>query len=134
MTNLTEQWKKGELPCGWYYIKIADIVFIDFFEGKVWKNKKDKYIDEVLAEVPSFEEWKDIKDDLATCDKDLNNVCEQKEELYEENTKLKDLLKECLPYISRSLTSRMIKNSAGYKKDVKLLTKINQVLGEKNNG
>jgi hypothetical protein len=55
MTNLTEQWKKGELPFGWYYIKIADIVFIDFFEGKVWKNKKDEYIDEVLAEVPSFE-------------------------------------------------------------------------------
>jgi hypothetical protein len=57
MTNLTEQWKKGELPFGWYYIKIADIVFIDFFEGKVWKNKKDEYIDEVLAEVPSFEQW-----------------------------------------------------------------------------
>lgn len=57
MTDLTEQWKKGELSCGWYYIKIADIVFIDFFEGKVWKNKKDKYIDEVLAEVPSYEEF-----------------------------------------------------------------------------
>lgn len=55
--QLTEQWKKGELPAGWYYIKIADIVFIDFFEGKVWKNKKDKYIDEVLAPVPSYEKW-----------------------------------------------------------------------------
>ena len=56
--QLTEQWKKGELPNGWYYIKIADIVFIDFFEGKVWKNKKDEYIDEVLAPVPSHEKWK----------------------------------------------------------------------------
>jgi hypothetical protein len=63
--TLTEQWKKGELPSGWYYIKIADIVFIDFFEGKVWKNKKDKYIDEVITEVPSYEEWKE-KDDALT--------------------------------------------------------------------
>lgn len=114
--TLTEQWKKGELPCGWHYIKIADIVFIDFFEGKVWKNKKDKYIDEVLAEVPSYELWQAVH--------------EQWKVLLEENEQLKDLLKECLPYISRSLTSRMIKNSAGYKKDMKLLTKINQVLGE----
>lgn len=57
--DLTEQWKKGELLCRWYYIKIADIVFIDFFEGKVWKNKKDEYIEEVLAPVPSYEEWKE---------------------------------------------------------------------------
>ena len=35
---------------------------------------------------------KDLEDDLATCDKDLNNVCEQKEELYEENSQLKELL------------------------------------------
>ena len=62
MNELTEQWKKGELPSGWYYIKIADIVFIDFFEGKVWKNKKDKYIDEVLAPVPSYEEHQASRD------------------------------------------------------------------------
>ena len=58
MTNLTKDWKDGKLPSGWYYIKIADIVFIDFFEGKVWKNKKDEYIDEVLALVPTFDEWR----------------------------------------------------------------------------
>lgn len=57
MTDLTKDWKDRKLPAGWYYIKIADIVFIDFFEGKVWKNKKDEYIDEVLAPVPSYDEW-----------------------------------------------------------------------------
>ena len=56
MTDLTKDLKDGKLPSGWYYIKIADIVFIDFFEGKVWKNKKDEYIDEVLALVPTFDE------------------------------------------------------------------------------
>ena len=68
MTDLTDKWKKGELPCGWYYIKIADIVFIDFFEGKTWKNKKDEYIDEVLESVPSYRNW----------DK-LNNACHELE-------------------------------------------------------
>ncbi len=62
MTDLTEQWKKGKLPCGWYYIKIVDIVFIDFFEGKVWKNKKDKYVEEVLAPVPSYEELQNMNE------------------------------------------------------------------------
>lgn len=76
--QLTEQWKKGELYAGWYYIKIADIVFIDFFEGKVWKNKKDEYIDEVLAPVPSYEKWK---------------------EKLEENAHLKELLKEVKDYL-----------------------------------
>ena len=48
--------------------------------------------------VPSYEEWRDLKDDLATCDEDLNNVCEQKEELYEENQRLKELLDEAFKY------------------------------------
>lgn len=78
MTDLTKDWKDGKLPAGWYYIKIADIVFIDFFEGKVWKNKKDEYIDEVLAPVPSYEEW---------------------QAKLEENAQLKELLKEVKDYL-----------------------------------
>lgn len=103
--QLTEQWKKGELPCGWYYIKISDIVFIDFFEGKVWKNKKDEYIDEVLAPVPSYDEWQASEnyiDYLKQCisvyeskDKQATETSIAYNELLEENTKLKELLREC---------------------------------------
>ena len=102
--QLTEQWKKGELPNGWYYIKIADIVFIDFFEGKVWQNKKDEYIDEVLAPVPSYDEWQASEnyiDYLKQCisvyeskDKQATETSIAYNELLEENTKLKELLKE----------------------------------------
>ena len=109
--QLTEQWKKGELPAGWYYIKIADIVFIDFFEGKVWKNKKDEYIDEVLAPVPSYDEWKASEnyiDYLKQCisvyeskDKQATETSIAYNELLEENTKLKELLKECRPSLVR---------------------------------
>lgn len=113
MTNLTEQWKKGELPCGWYYIKIADIVFIDFFEGKVWKNKKDKYIDEVLGKVPSYEEYQQLLSDQLA-----------KNEGEEINAELKELLKECklaiFDYPPYDLASDKIR----------LQIKINQVLGE----
>ena len=97
--QLTEQWKKGELSIGWYYIKIADIVFIDFFEGKVWKNKKDKYIDEVLAPIPTFEEWqasekynKHLEEKIKIYerkDKQATETSIAYNELLEENTKLK---------------------------------------------
>ena len=108
--QLTEQWKQGKLPAGWYYIKIADIVFIDFFEGKVWKNKKDEYIDEVLAPVPTFEEWqasekynKHLEEVIKVYerkDKQATETSIAYNELLEENTKLKELLKECLAHLT----------------------------------
>lgn len=68
MTDLTEQWKKGELPAGYYYVKnefnnifpsdysesydsINDAVIKDFFT-------EVSEITEVIAKVPSYEEWK----------------------------------------------------------------------------
>lgn len=125
--DLTEQWKKGELPCGWYYIKIADIVFIDFFEGKVWKNKKDKYIDEVLAPVPSYEEWFKIKN-LAS----LTSLLQEKniECLHREN-KLKELLKECRYKIIADLDDARLRESSVDIEDFEyLLDRINKALGE----
>ena len=109
MTDLTQDWKDGKLPAGWYYIKIADIVFIDFFEGKVWQNKKDEYIDEVLAPVPSYDEWqssekynKHLEEKIKIYerkDKQATETSIAYNELLEENTKLKELLKECFEYI-----------------------------------
>jgi regulator of replication initiation timing len=89
--TLTEQWKKGELEKGYYYVKgIQKYDGINvYWIGYPIHESERRWIVEVLAPVPSYEEWRDIEDDLATCDKDLNNVCEQKEELYEENQQLK---------------------------------------------
>ena len=122
MTNLTEQWKKGELT-GEYWCEITESPYPE----RVYLPTCDSnIIVKVLAEVPSYEEWKDIKDDLATCDKDLNNVCEQKEELYEENTKLKDLLKESqhIMKIEKDFSSCHFEKA----KLEELLTKIDEVL------
>jgi hypothetical protein len=84
MTDLTEQWRKGELPSGYYYVKnefgnifpsdysenydcISDTVIKDFFT-------EVSEIKEVLEPMPSYNEWK---------------------AKLEENAQLKELLKEC---------------------------------------
>lgn len=111
MTDLTEQWKKGELPSGYYYVKnefgnifpsdysenydyISDTVIKDFFT-------EVSEIKEVLEPVPSYKEW---------------------QAKLEENTKLKKLLKECRRPVCWYVD--IFKNKA------ELLAKIIQALGE----
>lgn len=76
MTNLTEQWNKGELTEGDYYIKRRNGLLIDdnIDSYGVWRNSIDEDIVEVLTPVPTFEEW---------------------QAKLEENAQLKELLKEC---------------------------------------
>ena len=105
--TLTEQWKKGELEEGWYYIELnepfdkihKDISYYSLgsFDIEVDSN----YIIEVLAPVPSYEEWQ-AKD--------------------KENQQLKELLKEVRdawviykPY-DRSQLCKRIDNAIGEKK------------------
>lgn len=70
MTDLTEQWKKGELPEGWYWCKCYDEeTKLLYYDGDCFelddpetKNyyfflKKDGAEIEILEEVPTFEEW-----------------------------------------------------------------------------
>lgn len=111
MNDLTEQWKKGELLDEEdYYIKWKDsevfiATFVDFMNRKMFQrmtlefeeSPTEHYLS-VLAPVPSYEEW---------------------QAKLEENTKLKELLKECqskLNYCTRET--------------YELQTKINQALGE----
>lgn len=80
-----------------------------------------KEYEEHKEPIPSYEEWKKLKshDEIATIK--LGEKCI-------ENDKLKELLEKCSPYVVRSATSRMIKNSVGHKKDMNLLTKIDEAL------
>ena len=60
MTNLTEQWKKGELSSGWYYVRlIRGEHRIDLYiNGKnEWVDCPDNIIDAVVCDVPTYEEW-----------------------------------------------------------------------------
>lgn len=61
MTNLTEQYRKGELPDGYYYVKIGtDFVVIDCY-ADTWDYLVDEQIEEVISEVPSYQEYLEME-------------------------------------------------------------------------
>ena len=120
--TLTEQWKKGELPTGHYWVTLQwqDGVFVLYYDegyGFDYSNQVCDFEDvkEVLAKVPSF-------DGFLTLVRAYNTVVDENTKLKEtlrktkanghypdrisrlksrvvatseENTKLKELLKEC---------------------------------------
>ena len=82
--ELTEQWKKGELPEGWYWVRIktwCEYITMLYYTSDIFLDgdvpvDNDKII-EVLAPVPSYDEW---------------------QAKLEENTQLKELLKEWVQF------------------------------------
>lgn len=132
--DLTEQWKKGELPDGEYYCKTENgdeilrtwrglngYVSLENICDEVFIASMDDC--EVLDKVPSHKEYqKLLSDQLAK-----NEGVEINAELEAENTKLKGLLKEVQSKIRYS-SPRGIETFADL--DDTLLGKINQVLGE----
>ena len=77
MTDLTEQWKKGELPSGWYYVKCLceNEDRIDYYNASFgcWTSN-DKYIKQVLAPVPSYNEWQAKLEENAQLKKQINHL------------------------------------------------------------
>ena len=84
--QLTEQWKKGELPYGRYYVELAyngnSIIMAEYWWDKTLTLDDHEYsreeVKRILAPVPSYEKWK---------------------EKLEENAHLKELLKEVKDYL-----------------------------------
>ena len=86
--TLTEQWKNGELGQGYYYvkgIKKYEGVAIHWMAYPIDATEK-RCIEEVLAPVPTYEEWKQLHKFL----EEFNAL-----EVAKENQQLKELLKEC---------------------------------------
>jgi hypothetical protein len=110
MTDLTEQWKKGELPEGHYYIKTRSETNIDelvqwYKDHGIPSEKSFAYfnVQQVLAPVPSYEEWK---------------------AKLEENTKLKELLEDCVEYVKKDYGDYLTYTQSA------IYEEINQALGE----
>ena len=138
MTNLTEQWNKGKLPEGDYYIKRrnGDTLYDNIDSHGVWRNSIDEDIVEVLAKVPSYEEYqKLLSDQLAK-----NEGVEINAELEAENTKLKELLKECELWFTGIVGNMNDKNVGEHNRNIPIgnfeyafkvfSQKISEVLGE----
>lgn len=97
MTDLTEQWKKGELPSGWYYVELKEGTFVDgkksiildyLFEFTNDFQRHPYLVEQVLAPVPSYEEWKALNGNM-------DSVMQTNQALCKKLAELKELLKEC---------------------------------------
>lgn len=120
MTNLTEKWKKGELPEGMYYFKLPNgetMAGTDYCLA-TYLLTKDSNRCEVLAPVPSYEEWQRILHYASKYEHEYTSCAMDYENLKQENTKLKELLKEVL------------RHELSLKEVTELTRKISQVLGE----
>lgn len=118
--TLTEQWKKGELDEGFYYVKDGENIIAEFLDGYFYNNGQPMAsfsggVDEVLAPVPSYEEYARLEW-YAGCGPD------RIVELNHENRNLKDLLKECKEVIETSVWGNCSE----------LTDQIDEVIGEKN--
>lgn len=108
MTDLTEKWKKGELPEGWYYINSSYYAngSLMWCENGIFIASDNvvptERITEVLELVPSYEEYLSL---TYAKEEDEKIIAE-----YEaENAKLKELLKEVgdkLKYINTPTSIR----------------------------
>lgn len=107
--NLTELWEKGELEVDqYYYVKYADgSVEIQLYVGG-FLMRTDNRVVEVLALVPSFEDWQELRDVLNT-HKDYC-CCQKNEVLLLENKQLKELLWSCQAYFNNQLNDNWAKS------------------------
>ena len=107
MTDLTDKWKKGELPEGWYYVKGNRAESIYAYTAEYLNNMyRPRNGEKIIEQVPSYDEWKASY-----------NCMLENEVLRLKNAKLKELLKECQTYISEWDTP------------MDILAKIDEVLG-----
>lgn len=94
--QLTEQWKKGKIPQAWYYVKdIHNKESLDryFKETDNFEYLEDWEVDEVLAPVPSYDEWKAAQEQINKEGVWYTEISHKK--VLKENAQLKELLKEC---------------------------------------
>lgn len=96
MTNLTEQWKKGELPEGWYYVKvIPDFEYpndIAFYTGGYFELYSDEDIEQVLSPLPSYQEYLESESHCAVYSEVNKSLKEENERLEAENAQLHKFL------------------------------------------
>ena len=78
-------------------------------------------VESVLAEVPSYEEWQSLKEFADYSIHNRDELTKQINFWMDENTKLKELLKEC---------SRLLSFEHEHYEDENIVKEISQVLGE----
>lgn len=130
-TNLTEQWKKGELPYGRYYVELAyngnNIIMAEYWWDKALMLDDHEYsreeVKRILAPVPSYHEYLESESHCAIYS-DVNKS------LKEENQQLKELLRECHSGFRKLPIYNLVDEDEAREVN-KLLNKIDNAIGEK---
>lgn len=96
MTNLTEKWRKGELPSGWYWVEGSRAEGIYAYNAEYLNNMyRPRNGERIIEKVPSYDEYEALlSDQLAK-----NEGVEINTELEAQNTKLKELLMSARNYL-----------------------------------
>ena len=147
--ELTADWKKGLLESGLYYVgndKVKDFAFVKPHEISVYTLDSNipmllKDNAEILAPVPTYDEYKAMQEHIAAASKTIeklqcqlaehkeNCCCLENEVLRLKLAKIEELLKECKEayqaYIPLFL---MLRNKDAADCANKLLNRINEVL------
>ena len=95
--TLTEQWREGKLPENTYYVQFIcgryGIYEFEQFKGFGFDNDL-AYIKEVLAPVPSYDEYEDILQQNVNQESAIETYIEEIQRLQDENKKLKEHIEE----------------------------------------
>lgn len=116
--DLTQQWKQGELPEGWYYVKGNRAEGIYAYTAEYLNNMYRPINGEIIIEqVPSYEEWQKhrktlLKTQEKNCDLEIINI------------QLKELLKECVEYVKKDYGDYLTYTQSA------IYQEINQALGD----
>ena len=118
--TLTEEWKKGELPEGYYYVKDGENMIAEYIDGYFYNDGLPMTsfsggVDKVLAKVPTYSEYLALQSDslaknegaeiVAELKKIVKDLKAEKSVLLTENRILNEQLKEvCKKHISLKLT------------------------------
>jgi hypothetical protein len=124
--TLTKQWKKGELPEGFYFVNDGAEVTIDYYLCDYWERHFDSDVQQVLASVPTFKE-------LQNMNEAVNQAMSANIKLVEQNKQLKELLKECRNSLEEQSNVRKLYESDveyrdRYNNKMDLLIKLDEVL------
>ena len=124
MTDLTQDWKDGKLEKGKYYVQFPNgkVEICGFYELCVFRFSVDTNEIKILAEVPDYTSWQNMKN-VAAGEHQINKL------LIRDREKLTQLLKECHSAFCRNL----VENEELTKDEtITLLTKIKKEIGVNN--
>lgn len=131
--TLTEQWKKGELPTGDYYVKPKNgqmfVYHINHSVKHIYHNHAGE-IKEVIAKTPTYKEWQELNKQRNQFIRDIKDLAY----IQEENQQLKELLLSSRGFVDKE---RITLETSGFghneycRRTKELLSAIDNAIGEK---